>query len=1494
MASSKTKTINIRKSILLSTTALTLVGGLAFAGVAQAADLELPTGEQVVRGGAEFKRKAAQGTLKITQNSKRLIVDWDSFNIGKDAEVKFKQVQGRDSIAVNRVTGTGIDPTKIRGKLSANGNLIILDPNGVIFGRNSQVDVGGLIASTGKLHNENAFMRGDEQFVISDTDQNGDKTVVNRGNITVKNNGLLAFVAPYAKNNGTINATFGKVTLAAGETATVDLTGDALVSLAVGKKLSKALAQNKGTINAAGGTVAMTANAAKDVVDNVINMEGVINASSFKNKGGKIILDGGAFGKVNVSGQAKAHTNSKQKGSIEIGGRDITIEETAYITTNGVDGGGDINIGTGDNSFEAVSVDVQEGSIIDASSLLTGDAGNISVWARLSTLFSGFASARGGLLGGDAGSVYIGTKGNRLGFSGTVVMVAPSGAAGELTLQANRLNLVADGKANAPATLGEYVVRADKLAEVLTNSNVILTGGSGVYTFGDKKIDFRSYLTVPNLGLSTQLSQNGDLTINSPLFRVNRGGDVIMGESFLTLNTNQVDLNGKIYGSNETTMIGKDQFSSTTGLVNILSSFASIQQGIDLINDEVNVDPAVNVNFGRYVENLIIDKEITLTGIGRDEARPAPILEAADTNTPVVKVKVSNVTFDNFDVRAGEGTDERLAVRTVFAAPSKQIGLKAKGVSNTVVKNSTFTGFDVGVKAKETDTFELTGNTFVENEIGFKSKDSMNIYADWNTFSGTGLYSYNTYGIKARGGMNVFATNNTFSDLETGAFFGGIENRVRASDNTFENVYTGIRGQNLDKFRVVKNIMSGVYYGIEAEKISEILRIRGNKLNVPGEGAGVGFTGYEGIYVYDADDAVIKNNTVRYFSNEGILVEFSDNVSFEKNWVAYISDGNGYTLFHSDDATFYDNKAFFTNWSGFSLINSKNAYLENNLSFLSGFNGFSVLGSNRATLINNYAIGGGQMLFGSRPSQPQGLVQASVMMDCMGNCPGDFPPMGLENGFQGNGILVANSRGVRLEENTLIGSRNDGIHVEDYFGRGYGQETFTAFSGYPMMQHPGMYDLQYVNPYVSSNNFRAIRNVSFISGDDGIDLTGINNARVRGNRIYFADGNGIEAEGIFGSRINRNRIFTPGRDGISVSYGSELEVNKNRIFGSRIPGEEPEGDQIDLVQVKSQMVGFPFYQQDGISLMNIDNVEANENIIKNFDNGISIDGVDVASFAQNQLSENGYGFAAQGPFNGDFTLADNIFTDNETGALFGSGNITLEGVNQFIGGQTGMIFSPSFGKEKPSDGLEFVVFDDAPREREPVGQLTLVGNTLGTTSFEGQEGNYVELHNGALFNPGTPTVINAINASFDGVSGPELTQAQLNAIEAKLVDFDDNGTTGDIFAGFVPSTLTVAEEDVLREILAILGITGGDAGVIISGLPNIPGLGQSLVEVLNALQPAAGGETPEDLDNLEPAAGGTQVACWGQLGAGSGAVTYTLGETAANILADMAECSVVQ
>jgi filamentous hemagglutinin family protein len=315
-----------RKAPLFSTTALVAAALFVIsAPPARAAvgNLETPTGGQVVGGSATISLPQA-GILNINQSSDRAVINWNTFNIGSNATTQFFQPNS-GSLTVNRVTGG--DPAQILGTLKANGTVMVLDRNGVIFGKDATIDVGGIVASTGDIGTA-SIMNGDTRLALTNF---GSGSVVNNATINVADAGLAAFVSPTVINNGIINVKLGRVAFGSGSKVTLDLNGDSLLEIALSDTASSALINQAGTINAQGGSVLMTAQAAKNAVDNVINMSGIVNVSSVSTKGGTIVLRAGT---VNITGTLDASApNGGDGGFIETSGDHVSIADISHITT---------------------------------------------------------------------------------------------------------------------------------------------------------------------------------------------------------------------------------------------------------------------------------------------------------------------------------------------------------------------------------------------------------------------------------------------------------------------------------------------------------------------------------------------------------------------------------------------------------------------------------------------------------------------------------------------------------------------------------------------------------------------------------------------------------------------------------------------------------------------------------------------------------------------------------------------------------------------------------------------------------------------------------------------------------------------------------------------------------------------------------------------------------------------------------------------------------
>lgn len=307
---------------------LAILGSLAV-GSSFAADL--PTNGAVKFGSGTISQPTSQ-QMHINQTSDKLAIEWQSFNIAEGNKVNFQQPNSK-SIALNRVVGT--EGSKVMGQLNANGRVFLVNPNGVLFGNNAQVNVGGLVASTQDLTTNN-FALGKYNF----SGGNSPASVVNQGTITAKDGGAVVLLGGQVSNQGNIQANLGSVKLAAGKATTLDFGGDGLVNIQVTGAAANALAENSGLIQADGGQVVMSAAYANNnVLQTVVNNTGTLQAQTLSNKSGKIVLSGRQQGRVNVEGILDASTADQGNGgNIETSGQAVNVGASTSVDTRGIAG----------------------------------------------------------------------------------------------------------------------------------------------------------------------------------------------------------------------------------------------------------------------------------------------------------------------------------------------------------------------------------------------------------------------------------------------------------------------------------------------------------------------------------------------------------------------------------------------------------------------------------------------------------------------------------------------------------------------------------------------------------------------------------------------------------------------------------------------------------------------------------------------------------------------------------------------------------------------------------------------------------------------------------------------------------------------------------------------------------------------------------------------------------------------------------------------------
>lgn len=339
----------------------------------------MPEQGKVVAGEGEIARPDEK-TMVINQKTDRLALDWQKFNIAKDEKVHFDQ-NSKSAIALNRVVGDG--RSIIDGSLSAKGHVFVINPNGVLFGKNSSVDVGGLVASTASVTDDDmrnfAQGKGDLGLQIA---AGREASVINAGTIKAEG-GLVALHATTVENTGAIANEGGQTVLAAAKNLSLAADTAGKLNFTVNGSLANAKALNSGTLQNDGGYLVMTAKSAGDLMSTVVNNTGVIEAKTLHaNDKGEILLDGGESGQVEVSGtlDASGKEAGQSAGSIKVIGQKTVVNDGTNLLARGaIDGGkietsGDV-LNLGDNlNIDAKGVSGKHGEwLLDPLEVLIQD-----------------------------------------------------------------------------------------------------------------------------------------------------------------------------------------------------------------------------------------------------------------------------------------------------------------------------------------------------------------------------------------------------------------------------------------------------------------------------------------------------------------------------------------------------------------------------------------------------------------------------------------------------------------------------------------------------------------------------------------------------------------------------------------------------------------------------------------------------------------------------------------------------------------------------------------------------------------------------------------------------------------------------------------------------------------------------------------------------------------------------------------------------------------
>ncbi|MDQ7090672.1 MAG: filamentous hemagglutinin N-terminal domain-containing protein [Methylococcales bacterium] len=770
-----------------------------------------PNGAAIIKGQVSINR-SLENITTIT-NSPNAIVNWQNFNISQNEITRFIQ-QNSQSAVLNRVIGQ--NPSQILGQLVSNGQVFLINPNGIVFGANSVIDTQGLVASTLNLSNQD-FLNGNYHFVAG----NNAGSILNQGIIRAGEDGNIILIAPDIKNSGLISTEGGQITLAAGSELTLTNLDSPEIQFQIQAPENKVLNMGKvltqgGAINLFAGSIHHSGdlNANSVTIDKNGNIklvalgdinlseESLITANNANNAGNiSVVSDSGT---TTVSGTLEA--KAKQGGKIHLLGEQVGLFDKATIDVSGVDQGGEVLVGgdfQGKNNAikNASAVYTGKETQIHADGITQGSAGKVIVWADKTANIHGEISAKGGEISGNGGFVETSAK-EHLTITQSPNISSKDGNTGEWLIDPNNITIVAgSGTTNINASdpftptgtssqLGVDLIESSLngganvsiiTSAVGTDSNITLSVplelGS---TIGTNTLTLEAHNDIIlNQNINDPIAPNNQqLTLNLIADSDGDANGVIQIGNLVTLDTNGGLIDAKTAGSGKIFILENATINAPllAKEINISpTSTASINFNNTVTADALNInDGQLNINNTTTVKNLNWDSTlgsiITTTGAGTLNLIGNSVFKS---DTGVIDFKGSGLTVNNTGTviySSATGNDKLFKI-TNGATFNNQTGAVFEFADDSDIASSSGTSF-----FNNKGTLRKTGGTN-DSVIGLDNIIELNTFTgskiDVQTGTLTSKTTFTNHGIINTTANSSFGVaSSTFTNSSTGTLQG--------------------------------------------------------------------------------------------------------------------------------------------------------------------------------------------------------------------------------------------------------------------------------------------------------------------------------------------------------------------------------------------------------------------------------------------------------------------------------------------------------------------------------------------------------------------------------------------------------------------------------------------------------------------------------------------------------------------------------------------------
>ncbi|HEX4917267.1 MAG TPA: filamentous hemagglutinin N-terminal domain-containing protein [Limnobacter sp.] len=478
-------------------------------------------------------------SLRITQSNSRAVANWSDFDIAVGESVRIVQPDGQ-AVLLNRISSQ--NATEILGSLQANGRVFLLNPKGIVFGPNSQVDVGALVASTFAL--KPGFQGQGNDIELEALADSG--TIMNQGTLLGRE---IALIAPVVENRGTVSVNVGRVHVLAASEVTVNTAAEFMV-FQVEAGHESAVIHQLGQVSSNGGEIILLARSTGSGASSVINLEGIQQANRLTLQGDNVVLSAPSIqvNQTTITADSLAVAGLNATGSLMLNAANTT--QTAAITVGGQTTlrNGAATLNHADNNFvgQVVLQDAGPVNLRDTNNLtVVGDATQLAARADEQITINSF---NGGDLQVQADSAVLGAAqvtGNLSVEAANTTQTAAITVGGQTRISGGNANLDHVGN----DFVGEVLLQNAGDVNLRDANELTITGGGGqttaeavdrlsVYSFSATGLNVRATdVEVAEVIVSGDLALRANATTQTAAIAVG-GQTTVAGGSVSLTNAN--------------------------------------------------------------------------------------------------------------------------------------------------------------------------------------------------------------------------------------------------------------------------------------------------------------------------------------------------------------------------------------------------------------------------------------------------------------------------------------------------------------------------------------------------------------------------------------------------------------------------------------------------------------------------------------------------------------------------------------------------------------------------------------------------------------------------------------------------------------------------------------------------------------------------------------------------------------------------------------------